>query len=56
LPLAVTATGTSLTYQWYQNGAAISGATDSSLTLTGVTITSAGVYSVVLTGTCGVLT
>ncbi len=56
---AVTATGTGLTYQWRENGSNItnggiySGATTSTLTLTGVTSAmSANTYSVVVTGTC----
>jgi hypothetical protein len=44
---SVTATGTSpLSYQWYKNGTAISGATSSSYTLTNVQAADAGPYTV----------
>ena len=42
-----------LYYQWYFNGHAVSGATDSSLALTGVQFTDAGNYSVVATNGFG---
>ncbi len=42
-----------LTYQWYFDGAAISGATDSSLTLPGITSANAGSYDVVVTDSVG---
>lgn len=46
---AVTATGTGpLSYQWYKNGVAISGATSSSLALSSVTTSSSGNYYVVV--------
>lgn len=47
--LSVTATGSgTLSYQWYFNGAAISGATSSTLTLASVTSANAGSYRVVV--------
>jgi hypothetical protein len=47
--LSVTATGTgTLSYQWYKNGTAISGATSSSYTLTNVQAASAGTYTVIV--------
>jgi len=50
----VAASGTpSPTFQWQQNGVAISGATSSTLTLTGVTTASAGTYTVVVTNSAG---
>lgn len=47
-----TGTGT-LAYQWMKNGNAITGATNSSLTLSNVASADAGSYSVSATGTCG---
>lgn len=45
--LSVTATGSApLTFQWFKDGAAILGATSSALVLNGVTLNSAGSYSV----------
>ncbi|WP_298395115.1 LamG-like jellyroll fold domain-containing protein, partial [Flavobacterium sp.] len=49
--LSVSATGTGLTYQWYRNGTIISGATQSTLSLTNLTV-SANYYCVV-TSSCG---
>jgi len=48
--------GTSLTYQWLFNGAAISGATGASLALTNVSSESAGNYSVAITNSAGTTT
>ncbi len=45
--------GTSFTYQWRKNGVAIAGATNSTLTLTGVTGADSGVYDVVVTNALG---
>jgi hypothetical protein len=50
---SVVATGSGLTYQWYKNDAAISGATSSTLTLTAVTTLNAGNYSVKVTNASG---
>jgi sugar lactone lactonase YvrE len=45
--LSASATGiTAVTYQWLKNGSAISGATNSSLTVSNVSTTDAGAYSV----------
>lgn len=49
----VAATGSGLTYQWYQGSTAISGATSSTLALTGVTSANAGNYSVKVTNSSG---
>ena len=47
--LSVTATGTApLSYQWYKNGAAISGATSSSYMLLNVQPANAGTYTVIV--------
>lgn len=52
--LAVTASGAdSLTYQWRRNGAALPGATSSTLTLAGVQPADAGVYTVAVTNANG---
>ena len=51
---SVSATGLgTLTYQWFKNGVAISGATNSTYSISGVTASNAGNYSVEVTGTCG---
>jgi hypothetical protein len=51
---SVAATGTPApTFQWQKNGAAIAGATSSTLTLTNVTTASAGTYTVVVTNSAG---
>lgn len=49
-------TGGSATYQWYLNGNPISGATSSSLTLSNLSITTAGNVFVVATGALGSVT
>ena len=49
----VTASGTSLTYQWKKNGGNISGATSSSYTISSPALSSAGNYTVVVSGACG---
>jgi len=48
---SVTATGTGLNYQWLFGGSVIG--TASGLTLNNVTTGQAGVYTVIVTGTCG---
>jgi hypothetical protein len=53
--VSVTGTGP-FTYQWYYNGVAISGATDSSYTIPNLTSTNAGNYWVVVTNVYGVTT
>ncbi len=45
-----------LSYQWYLNGAAISGATSSNLVLAGIQFTNAGLYSVVVSSSFGSVT
>jgi len=55
--LTVSASGTSpLNYQWFKDGAAISGAVSSSYALTGSTLNKAGSYSVVVTNVAGSVT
>jgi kumamolisin len=54
--LSITAQVTPATYQWRLNGTAIPGATASSLTLSGVTASDAGAYSVVVTNSLGSIT
>ena len=49
----VTATGTELTYQWYKDGKAISGATDSSYTISRAEKNNEGVYYVVVSNSTG---
>jgi hypothetical protein len=54
---SVVASGTApLSYQWKKDGADISGATSSTLTLTNVQLTDAGSYSVVVSNSVGVAT
>ncbi|MFT3870206.1 MAG: immunoglobulin domain-containing protein [Nibricoccus sp.] len=52
----VAANGTSLNYQWYKNGVAISGATTISYTLASTVLSSAGSYTVVVSNTAGSVT
>lgn len=55
--LSVRAWGTGpLFYQWYRDGVAIPGATDSSLTLSRIQFTNAGLYSVVVSSALGSVT
>jgi hypothetical protein len=55
---AVTATGSGISYQWRKdgtpltNGGSISGATTNSLTVSSLVLSDAGIYSVVVSGTC----
>jgi hypothetical protein len=56
LNLSVSATGSSLTYQWYKNNTLIAGATASSYSITGITTNDAGNYTVIVTGACGNVT
>ena len=51
--LSVSATGAGLSYQWRQNGVAITGATATNLLISSASSTNAGNYDVVVTGTCG---
>jgi hypothetical protein len=55
--LSVVAWGTGpLSYQWLDNGNAIDGATNESLTLTGIQLTNGGLYSVVVSNALGSVT
>jgi len=55
--LSVAATGTPpLTYQWRKDGTDISGATNAALAIPQVNADAAGVYDVVVSNDCGVLT
>lgn len=56
ISLSVTATGSGLGYQWRKDGVNIEGAINSTLSLSGITSTSAGIYSVVVTSLGGNLT
>jgi len=49
----VAATGVDLTYQWRRNGAAISGATSDTFSITDAQRTDAGTYTVVVSNTIG---
>src|SRR5581483_925609 len=48
--------GAGLTYQWYLNGAAVAGATNTALTLTGAQLSQAGYYTVVISNAGGSVT
>ena len=50
---SVNATGTGLSYQWYNGGTALAGQTGSSLVLGSVSAADAGTYSVVVSDVCG---
>ncbi|HEC42189.1 MAG TPA: hypothetical protein ENI20_05100 [Bacteroides sp.] len=52
ISFGVTATGTSLTYQWQKNGAPMLPETNSSLIIEPVTLADAGIYQCVVTGAC----
>lgn len=60
--ISVVATGTSLTYQWQKsgvnltNGGSISGATSSTLVISGATGSDASTYKTIITSTCGTAT
>jgi hypothetical protein len=55
--LAVVVWGSgSLSYQWFDNGVAIPGATNQTLTLTSVQFTNSGLYSVVVSSSLGTVT
>jgi len=54
--ISVSATGSSLTYQWYLNGLPILGATSSSYTINSFSNANVGVYTVTVTGTGGSVT
>jgi uncharacterized delta-60 repeat protein/M6 family metalloprotease-like protein len=50
---SVTATGWTLAYQWYRNGAALVGATSATLALGNLTAADVGTYSVVVSNSSG---
>jgi len=52
----VTATGTGLTYQWRKGGVIIAGAVNPSYTINNIAPADAGIFDVVITGTCGTIT
>jgi pectate lyase/pectin methylesterase-like acyl-CoA thioesterase len=54
--LAVAAEGSALSYQWKKDGTDIPGATSASLSLSGLSAADSGAYTVVVTGTGGVVT
>lgn len=54
--LSVTATGGTLTYQWFRNDAPIEGATSATLRVAAATANDAADYRCVVTGGCGVVT
>ena len=56
ITFTVTFTGTGLTYQWYFNGVAISGAVNFSYTIGSVTLANAGSYTVTATNAGGSIT
>lgn len=52
----VVATGTGpLTYQWYRDSTSLTGATQASLSLPGLTLSDAGVYTVTVTNSAGTI-
>ncbi|MDB5253702.1 MAG: C-terminal target protein, partial [Flaviaesturariibacter sp.] len=53
---SVTATGSSLTYQWRKAGTPIAGATNASYTINSVTASDVASYDVVVTGPCNSVT
>jgi hypothetical protein len=50
---SVNATGAGLTYQWFKGSSALPGQAGSSLLLNSVSASDAGIYTVVVSGTCG---
>ena len=50
---SVSATGNSLTYQWYKNNVALSGATNSTYSKNNISFADSGSYRVLVNGTCG---
>ncbi len=52
----VTATGTSLSYQWKKDGVTIAGANSASYTITGVTASDAAMYEVTVSNAAGSIT
>jgi hypothetical protein len=56
ITFTVTVTGTGVTYQWYFNGIAISGAVNFSYTLSNLVVGNAGSYTVTITNAGGSIT
>jgi alpha-tubulin suppressor-like RCC1 family protein len=56
LNLSITATGTSLIYQWQKGGVNIGSATNSTYSIPVVALTDGATYTVVVSGTCGNVT
>jgi subtilisin-like proprotein convertase family protein len=56
LNLSVNALGSNLIYQWQKNGAAIPSATSATYTIPIITPADSGVYRVVVSGDCGIIT
>lgn len=54
--LALTAVGNNLSFLWHRNGTPIPGATSAQLVLSDLTLDQAGVYTCVVSGTCGTVT
>ena len=52
----ITVTGTGITYQWYFNGVAISGAINGTYTVTGASLANAGRYTVTISNGGGTIT
>lgn len=55
ISLTVDATGANVTYQWYKNGTAISGASNQSLSIFNCKASDAGKYMCKVTGDCGIV-
>jgi hypothetical protein len=53
ISLSTTATGNGLTYQWFKDGVSISGATNSTYSLSSSTSANSGSYTVKITSSCG---
>ncbi len=54
--LSVSVSGTGLSYQWYKNGAAITGATSATYTVSPVSLDAIGAYYVIVTNGAGSVT
>ncbi|OIN56657.1 hypothetical protein [Arsenicibacter rosenii] len=56
VPVTVTGTNGSTTYQWYKDGVSLSTQTSATLNLTSLSVASGGSYSLVITGGCSSIT
>jgi predicted outer membrane repeat protein len=56
VPVSVSSSGTSPTFQWFKDGVLVGGQTSATLTLANVPATASGSYSLVVTGACNSLT